>query len=117
MALIRSSDPERLCSIEIGIKKGTTYTIIVGDIRKVWPEKVGELLVSMYFFATCNYLNNLRNVPAAITWTTYGIFVVRGVACLVLSMVLDREGCNVYPLHEGSAHSLDTFWQMMSVIL
>ena len=67
---------------------------------QVWPEKVGELLASMYLFGTLNYLNNLRNTPANILWTTYGLLAIRDTGCLVLKMTLDETHCSVQLMHE-----------------
>ena len=90
LALVHVEDTSFICSVELGIQKDTTCPICIACEIKVWPEKVGELLASMYFFGTLNYLNNLRNTPANILWTTYGLLAVRDTGCLVLKMTLDE---------------------------
>ena len=42
-------------SIELGINKVATTPITVGRDLKMWPEKVGELLASMYMFGTLKH--------------------------------------------------------------
>ena len=54
----------------------------------------------------CHYLNSLTSLPAAIEWTTYGIFTVRAVRCMVLKTNLDNTGCHAQLLYEGGSLSL-----------
>ena len=101
-----SLTPMPLCCIEVGIKKEATTPIVIGRSMKTWPEKLGELLASMYYFATCNYINNLRTLPVSVNWSTYGVFTVRSMSCLILKMELDSGGCHVELLYEGTNLSL-----------
>ena len=103
VALIRTAILEEHVCCE---GKEPTYPIFFGSTRKIWPQRLGELLASMHYYGTCHYLNSLTNLPAAIEWTTYGIFTVRAVGCMVLKMNLDNTGCHVQLLYEGSSLSL-----------
>ena len=93
-----------VCCIEGGIGKEATSTIplAVGGHINPWPEKLRELLASMYYFGTCNYINNLRSIPTTVTWTAYGVFTVRSMSCIVIKMTLDKNRCCVHLLYEGS---------------
>ena len=75
VALIRSIEFECVCCVEIGIRYGPTYSLVIEERWKIWPEKMGELLASMYYYGS-NFLNNFRNCPTPLTWTCYGIFVM-----------------------------------------
>ena len=99
-----SSEP--LFATEVGLRKDVGCTLTIGQGMKVWPEKVGEMLASMYYLATCNYLDKLKTIPAAIQWRAYGVFTIRSLSCLVLQMDLDGDGCHVSMLYEGSNLSL-----------
>ena len=102
LALVHVEDTSFICSVELGIQKDTTCPITISYEVTIWPEKVGELLASMYFFGTLNYLNNLRNTantPANILWTTYGLLAIRDTGCLVLKMTLDETRCCVQLMH------------------
>lgn len=107
MGIICITDLEaHLFCIELGIQKGPTCPIAIGCHMHSWPEKVGELLASMDYYATCHYLDNLRYIPQVVTWAVYGVFAIRTCGCMVLKMVLDGTGCHVYLIHEGSLLSL-----------
>ena len=69
-------------------------------------EKVGELLASMYMFGTLNYLNHLSGIPECISWTTFGVLVLRSIGCLVLRMEMELSGCSVHLVYEGGAIAL-----------
>ena len=64
LGLIRVQETTGVCSVEVGVDKEATCPVTIAGEVKVWPEKMGELLASMYFFGTLNYLNNLLNMPA-----------------------------------------------------
>ena len=107
IAVINIEDNDDIiCSVEVGCLKGSMCPITISGARKVWPEKLGELLASMYLFGTLNYLNNLRAMPKEISVKTYGILAVRLTGCLVVRMQLDGSGCCVQLLHEGSVSTL-----------
>jgi hypothetical protein len=88
-----------LCTV--GTTQGACTSITLGDIRTVLPEKTGELLASMYFFGTLNYLNKLKGMPEGISWTSYGVLAMRMAGCLVMQMTLSSDGCKVNILNEG----------------
>ena len=94
---------ECVVSIEVGM---STFPVSVASRMRDWPQKVGELLASMYYFSTCNYLNSLHTLPGAIQWTSYGILTIRSVGYIALRMVLDCTGCHVQLIHEGCPLSL-----------
>ena len=95
-----------MCAVEVGLAvSGTAALTIAGGVNK-WPEMIGELLASMYFFGTLNYLNNLCHIPDSIMWTTYGVLAVRSTGCIVLQMILDTTGCHVQLLHKSGVLSL-----------
>ena len=106
IAVINIEDNDIIGSVEVGCMKGIMYPITISCARKVWPEKVGELLASMYLFGTLNYLNNLKATPKEISVITYGILAVRLTGCLVVRMQLDGSGCCVQLLHEGCVSTL-----------
>ena len=84
---------ERLVvSIELGINKVATTPITVGRDLKMWPEKVGELLASMYMFGTLKHSNS-------ISWTTFGILAIHPTGFLILKMILNGDGCCVHLVH------------------
>ena len=85
---------ECVVSIEVGLSKGPTFPVSVASRMRDWHQKVGELLASMYYFSTCNYLNSLHMLPEAIQWTSYGILTIRSVGYIALRMVLDCTGCS-----------------------
>lgn len=82
----------------------TTCEIHVGGFRKVWPQKLGEVLASMHFFGTLHYINNLNNVPEDIAFTVYGMLVIRTIGFIIVKMVVNGDGCSVFLVQEG--HSL-----------
>ena len=43
---------EHVCCIEVGIVMGPTFPIFFGSTRKMWPQKLGELLASMHYYGT-----------------------------------------------------------------
>ena len=91
------------CSVD---KEATCPVTIAGEVR-MWPEKMGELLASMYFFGTLNYVNNLLHMPADhFSFATYGLLAIRSIGCIVIEMVLDHTGCHVRLVHEGGMLSL-----------
>lgn len=68
----------------------------------MWPQKLGELLASMYVFGTLNYLNGLpESSDDGMSITVHGLLAVRPIGYLLLRMVLDGDGCCVQVLHEG----------------
>ena len=99
-----------ICSVEVGISKGPTCPITISCARRVWPEKAGELLASMYLFGT---LNRLKAMPNEISIVTYGILALRMTGCLVVRMELNRSGCSVQLLHEGGIRSLGAAIQLV----
>ena len=103
-AVVTVSDS--IMCIEIGIAKGPTFPVSIGSHMRDWPQKVGELLASMYYFGTCQYLNRLDSFPATISWKSFGVLTIRSVGCLALKMVLDDAGCHVELIHEGCPLSL-----------
>ena len=105
LALVRTGE-DCVCCIEVGCRKDARHLLTIAGALRAWPEKVGELLSSMYYFATVNYLNKLRSLPSHVTWTTYGILVMRMAGCIVLEMVLDSDGCHVSLIYEGCTASL-----------
>ena len=106
LGLIRVQETTVVCSVEVGVYKATCPVTIAGEV-KMWPEKMGELLASMYFFGTLNYLNNLLNMPADhFSFATYGLLAIRSIGCIVIEMVLDHTGCHVRLVHEGGMLSL-----------
>ena len=88
--------------VELGIDRAATCTVTVAGQVKKWPEKIGELLASMYMFATLNYLNNLCQTPDKLGWTTYGMFAIRHIGFIILKMTLDQTGCVVTLFREGT---------------
>ncbi len=106
VAVINIVDDDIICSVEVGCIKGSMCPITISCVRKVWPEKVGELLASMYQFGTLNYLNNLKAMPKEISMIIYGILAIRLSGCLVVKMRLDSSGCCVQLLHDGPVTSL-----------
>ena len=107
VGLIATTDVDGcvLC-IELGNHLTSTYSITIGSSMHSWPEKFGELLSSVYYYGTCNYLNNLHYTPPDVTWEAYGIFAMRGGGCVVVKMVLDGIGCHVHLIHEDSLLTL-----------
>ena len=83
----------------------------VASRMRDWPQKIGELLASMYYFSTCN---SLRTLPGAIQWTGYGILTIRSVGYIALRMVLDCTGCHVHLTHEGCPLSLGSCLRYIS---
>lgn len=79
--VIHACKPSVVCSLEVGKDKNDTCPITISGKMKVWPEKVGELLASMYTFGTLNFLNELNDIPERVYWTTYGILAVRATGC------------------------------------
>ena len=102
---------ECVVSIEVGMSKGPTFPVSVASRMRDWPQKIGELLASMYYFSTCNYL---RTLPGAIQWTGYGILTIRSVGYIALRMVLDCTGCHVHLIHEGCPLSLGSCLRYIS---
>ena len=96
---------ECVVSIEVGMSKGPTFPVSVASRMRDWPQKIGELLASMYYFS---YLNSLRTLPGAIQWTGYGILTI------ALRMVLDCTGCHVHLIHEGCPLSLGSCLRYIS---
>ena len=97
-----------LCCIEVGIGKGRTHAVHVGAAVKVWPQKLGELLASMFMFGTLRYLNNLSS-PNTLTmggFTTYGILAIHKIGCIVLRLDVDERGSWVHVVHEGTPKSM-----------
>ena len=92
-----------ICTVEVGLDKGPTHPITVACSLRRWPEKVGELLASMFAFGTLNYCNHLRATPPPeeVRWKAYGLLAIRSAGCLLLEMQLNKEGCHVKLLHEG----------------
>ena len=76
VGVVRVSNERFICAVEVGISKMTTTPVTVGNELKMWPEKLGELLASMYMFGTLNYLNNLHKPPESISWTAFGILAL-----------------------------------------
>ena len=105
---------ECVVSIEVEMSKGPTFPVSVASRMRDWPQKIGELLASMYYFSTCNYLNSLRTLPGAIQWTGYGILTIRSVGYIALRMVLDCTGCHVHLIHEGCPLSLGSCLRYIS---
>ena len=64
------------------------------------PDKVGELLASMYTFATINYLNKVCTTPETVSWTTFGVFALHPTGCILLKMILNGSDCCVSLIHE-----------------
>ena len=96
-----------LCSIEIGDlgKQKTTEVPIASELKR-WPEKVGELMASMYLFGTLNFLNHLTGMPGMVKFETYGVLAMRGVVSLLLKMTLDNTECRVSLIHEEGTLAL-----------
>ena len=90
-----------------GLSKQLTTPVTIGNKVKMWPEKVGELLASMYMFGTLNYLNHLSGIPECISWTTFGVLALHPIGCLVLRMEMKHSGCSVHLVHEGGVLTLD----------
>jgi hypothetical protein len=105
IAVLHVHDESVLC-IEISLQKKTVYPITIGSWMQEWPQKIGELLASVYYYGTCHYLNNLRTLPTSVTWKSHGILTIRSYGCIVLEMVLDDTGCHVYLIHEGYSQTL-----------
>ena len=107
IALVRVQETTVVCSAEVGVNKEANCAITIAGEVKVWPEKMGELLASMHFFGTLNYVNNLRAMPEDhFSFATYGLLAIRSIGCIVLEMVLDHTGCHVKLVHEGGMLSL-----------
>ena len=98
---------------------GATCAVTVAGEVKKWPEKLGELLASMYWFATLNYLNNLCNMPTTdtISWTTYGVFAIRTIGFMILRMKLDHTGCVATPIQEGKMSKLGSAMEYVGRML
>ena len=63
-----------LRSIKVGdAGKYKTCEITIATAMKRWPEKVGELMASMYLFGTPKYLNQLTGTPQMLKFKTYGV--------------------------------------------
>ena len=95
-----------LTTVEVGVSKGPTWQLTIGSYVRSWPEKVRELLASVYYYSTLQYLNGLRLSPQSVKWTGFGIFVAKGCGCLVVRMTLDDTGCHVNLVHEGGVLTL-----------
>lgn len=54
--------PTFICAIKIGLGKQATATVSIANKVTKWPEKVGELLASMYAFGSINTQSNLQDV-------------------------------------------------------
>ena len=106
VGVVHASAERCLCSVELGINKQPTTPVTIGNKVKMWPEKVGELLASMYMFGTLNYLNHLSGIPECISWTTFGVLALRSIGCLVLRMEMELSGCSVHLVYEGGAIAL-----------
>ena len=106
LGLVRVQEMTKVCSVEVGTVKDGTCAVTVAGKVKVWPEKLGELLASMYFFGTLNYLNNLLNMPDQISFETYGLLAIRSIGCIVIQLAVDHTGCHVRLIHEGGQFSL-----------
>ena len=104
--VVQLNDPQVLCSVEIGPAHTSTCGIAIATQVKRWPQKVGELLASMYLFGTLNYLNTLTIIPQRIMWEIYGVFIMRGTGCILLKMTLSDTDCRVCLLFEGGILSL-----------
>ena len=50
LGLIRVQETTGVCSVEVEVDKEATCPVTIAGEVKVWPEKMGELLASMYFF-------------------------------------------------------------------
>jgi hypothetical protein len=59
--------------------------ILISCKMKRWPDKVGELLGSMYFFGTLKYLSTLTTIPEKVKWETYGVLAIRSMGTLIPS--------------------------------
>ena len=88
-----------VCSIEVG--GAGKYKTCEATAMKRWPEKVGELMASMYLFSTLNYLNQLTGTPQILKFEVYGVLAICGVGSLLLKMTLDSTDCCVSLLYEG----------------
>ena len=106
LGLIRVQEMTVVCSVEVGTAKDGTCAVTIGGEVKRWPDKLGELLASMYFFGTLNYLNNLLKMPDKISFETYGVLVIRSIGCIVIQMVVDHTGSHIRLIHEGGVLSL-----------
>ena len=84
----------------------TTCEIHIGGFRKVWPQKLGEVLASMHFFGTLHYINNLNNAPEDIAFTVYGMLVIWTIGFITMKMVVSGEGCRVFLVQEGHCLAL-----------
>ena len=113
VAVVRVEELTVVCSVE-----ATCTVTVAGEIKK-WPEKLGELLASMYWFGTLNYLNNLRNMPTTDTigWTTYGVFAIRTLGFMILRMKLDHTGCGVTLIQEGAMPKLGSAMEYVVRVL
>ena len=47
-----------ICCIEVGTVKTPTCSITIGGVVRKWPQKLGEVLASMYLFGALNYVNS-----------------------------------------------------------
>ena len=56
LGLIRVQETTVVCSVEVGVDKEATCPVTIAGEEKVWPEKMGELLASMYsrIFLECS---------------------------------------------------------------
>ena len=106
LGLIRVQEMTVVCSVEVGTAKDGTCAVTIAGEVKIWPDKLGELLASMCFFGTLNYLNNLLKMPDKISFETYGVLAIRSIGCIVIQMVVDHTGSHIRLIHEGGVLSL-----------
>ena len=73
--------------------------------RQRLPEKLGELLMSTYLFATHHFLNRLQGSPTneALRWRAYGILAIRMTGTLYIQMDLDNTDCRVQLLYDSDS--------------
>ena len=86
-----------ICCIEVGTVKTPTCSITIGGVVQKWPQKLGEVLASMYLFGALNYVNSLTTTPDKISFTA---LIMRSI---LLRLVVDDTGCNV---HEKRMYSM-----------
>ena len=50
--------------------------VTVARSSKMWPQKTGELLASMYQFGALDYVNSLAAAPDAVNFSVYGMVIL-----------------------------------------
>ena len=117
VALVRVTYPQiqhHICCVEVGTSRPPACSVVIGGVTKVWPQKFGELLASMNFFGALHHVNNMETVPENVSFTAYGMLVIRSISFILLRMVVNRSGSHVYFLHEGGCLDMGQGLQLIA---